>query len=68
MRNDQCVCAFRAIGVPVLGFLRRRHSDLTELGVLLFCDIYSRNFYAKLWGYCECNPVVPCRVMLYVSI
>ena len=69
MRIDQCVCAFRAVGVSVLGFLSRRLSDLTEVGVhFKFCDNYSHDFHEKLWEYCECNPALPCRSMSNVSI
>jgi len=34
----------------------------------MFWSIYSHDFPAKLWRHCECNPAVPGRVMLSVSI
>ena len=43
MNIDQCL-RIQNDGVPELGFLRRSHSDLTQVGVLLFCDIYSHDF------------------------
>ena len=68
MRVDQCVCAFRAVEVPVLGCFSSRCSEVSEVGrTLKFCGIQSHDFYAQLWGHYECNPVVPWRRILNVS-
>jgi len=49
MHVDQCVCAFRAVEGPVLGFLSRRCDEVTEVGrTFKFYDIRSHNSHAKL--------------------
>jgi hypothetical protein len=67
MHVDQCVCALRAVELPVLSCLSNKCSEVGDGRTLNFYDIHSHELHAKVWGHCECNPAVPCRAMLNVS-
>jgi hypothetical protein len=64
MRVDQCVCAIRAVDMPVLGCLCSGCSEVSEVVGMKFCENISDCFHAKFWGKCGCIRVVPCRGIL----
>jgi len=62
MLIDECVCAFRAVELPVLACLVSSWSEEPEVGrALKFCDIHSHDFHAKLWTFCDC-------ILLYLAV
>jgi len=50
MRVDQCVCAFRAVELPVLSCLSSKCSEVTEVEVLLIIVVFTLMNYMQNYG------------------
>jgi len=48
MRLDQCVCAIRAVEMPVLACFSSSCSEVTEVGGMKFCEDMFDSFHAEL--------------------